>query len=345
MGGPAVQDVLVAVAAHQGTEGAEDLERNVALTDLRVASRQQRDDNRTKKNTRRKSEQPKFIRVATRFHQGRPLVVSFASPKGGVAKSTTSANFAAYVAKAAELSGMGDKVRVLLVDGDVANGNMALRLAHTLTPNMLDMVNHMDQLSAQGLKMDNWQRDISPFVLAHPKLPNMDILAAPDNPEVITQLKQEDLNNMMAAWAQFYQVVVFDCGTQITEFTNCAWLSYSSQVYLMVEPELACLNSTTEFVKRARKGQLITPDVCRVVCIRADMDLGDIPTNQIVGDVFSFVPHTRQFYWADFHRDAIEAGNSGELLTLDSAEYAEAMTPVVRSALESYEQDFKAFGI
>ena len=338
---PLVQDVLVAVAAHEGTEGSEDLARNVALSDLRTAAKMQREDGRrTQKNTRKKSSAPKFIRVATRFHPGRPLVAAFASPKGGVAKSTTSANFAAYIAKAAELSGMGDKVRVLLVDGDVANGNMALRLAHTLTPNMLDMVNHMDELAAHNQKMDNWQRDISPFVLAHPKLPNMDILAAPDNPEVITQLRQEDLDGMMRAWAQFYQVVVFDCGTQITEFTNCAWLNYSSQVYLMVEPELACLNSTSEFVKRARKGQLITPDVCRIICVRADMDIGDLNTQQAVGDVFSFIPPQRQFYWPDFHRDAIEAGNSGELLTLDSADYADSLTPVVKGALEVYEQDF-----
>lgn len=271
---------------------------------------------------------------------GQPLVMSFTSTKGGVGKTTTAANVAAYIAKAAEISDAADRCRVLLVDGDLANGNLAQRVAQASTPNMVDLINHADWLKMSETEISDRTRDIEPFVLAHPTVTNLDILAAPDNPEVISQLVDEDLDAMMRAFADFYQVVIFDTGTQITEWTNCAWLKYSSQVYLMVEPEVACLNSTAEYAKRARKLNLITPDVCRVVCIRADMDIGDISTQEIVGDLFSFVPPQKQFYVADFHRDAIESGNAGEFLTLDSAEYAAALTPIVRSSLESYERDF-----
>lgn len=333
----------MAVAAKEGPEAVDSLQANVTITDIRSAARQDIEENkRTKKNTRKGKSKPQFLRITNRFAPGRPLVVSFTSPKGGVAKSTTAANYAAYIAKAAELSGEGDNVRVLLVDGDVANGNLALRVAQRLKPNLLDMVIHMDELHKAGGSMENFERDVAPYVLAHPKISNLDILAAPENPEVISQLRQEDLNALMSCWAQMYSVVVFDTGTQINEFTNCAWLSYSSQVYLMTEPELACLNSTLEYAKRARKVNLITPDVCRIICVRADMEIGDIPPEEFVGDVFSFVPPNRQFYWPDFHRDAISAGNAGEFLTLDSAEYAKALTPVVRQSLDSYERDFNA---
>jgi len=335
------EDVLIAVASREGHEGEDNLQANVTMTDIRSAAKQDIEANkRTKKNTRKGKNKPQFLRITTQFAPGRPLVVSFTSPKGGVAKSTTAANYAAYIAKAAELSGEADNVRVLLVDGDIANGNLALRVAQRLKPNLLDMVIHMDELTKAGAQMDNFERDVSPFVLGHPKISNLDIMAAPENPEVITQLRQEDLNALMSCWAKMYQVVVFDTGTQINEFTNCAWLSYSSQVYLMTEPELACLNSTLEYAKRARKVNLITPDVCRIICVRADMEIGDIPPEEFVGDVFSFVPPNRQFYWPDFHRDAISAGNAGEFLTLDSAEYAKALTPVVRQSLDAYEKDF-----
>jgi Flp pilus assembly CpaE family ATPase len=336
---PKVQDVLVAVAQKEGPDGASNLQTNVAITDIRSAAKEQlQGQKRTKKNTRNKKNAPQFLRINTRFSPGRPLVVAYTSPKGGVAKSTTAANYAAYIAKAAELSNAGDSVRVLLVDGDVANGNLALRVSKRLSPNMLDMINHMDQLN--GAPMDNWQRDIGPFVLAHPKIANLDVLAAPDNPNVIDQIHQSDLDTLMKSWAQFYQVVVFDTGTQITEFTNCAWLNYSSQVYLMVEPELACLNSTSEYAKRSRSFGLLAPDECRVVCVRADMEIGDITPEQIVSEIFSFVPPERQFYWPDFHRDAIAAGNAGEFLALESAEYAAALTPLVRQSLLSYEQEY-----
>ena len=335
------QDVLVAVAEKEGPEAENNLQANVVMTDICVAAKQEMENNkRTKKNTRKGKNQPKFLRINTRFAPGRPLVVSFTSPKGGVAKSTTAANYAAYIAKAAELSGVSDQVRVLLVDGDVANGNLALRVAQRLKPNLLDMVVHMDELHKAGAQMTDFERDISPFVLGHPKISNLDILAAPENPEVIAQLRQEDLDELMSCWAQMYNVVVFDTGTQINEFTNCAWLRYSSQVYLMTEPELACLNSTLEYTKRAQKVNLITPDVCRVICVRADMEIDNISPQEFVSEVFSMVPPNRQFYWPDFHRDAISAGNAGEFLTLDSAEYAAEMTAVVKQSLSSYEQDF-----
>jgi MinD-like ATPase involved in chromosome partitioning or flagellar assembly len=265
------------------------------------------------------------------------LVLSVTSPKGGVGKSTTSANLAAYFSKAAELSERKD-VRVLLVDGDVANGNLALKVAHRLEPNMLDLLEHMDKVIEQNGTLDSYQRDVAPFVLGHPKISNLDILAAPDNPDVIGQIEHEDLQYLMQIFARFYQIIIFDTGTQIVEHTNCAWLAFSSQVYLMVEPELACLQSTREYAMRAEYLDLLTTDVYRLVMIRADMEIANMDPRKIASDVFSFISPDKVFLIPDFHRDAIETGNAGEFLTLDSAEYAAALTPLVQASLESYTQ-------
>jgi len=335
-----VQDVLVAIADRIEDGQAQTVGTDTILSHMRSDAQERRVNTRTKKNTRRKGAVPQFLRITTRFLPGRPLVISVFSPKGGVGKSTTAANLAAYIAKAAEQSGEAENCRVLLVDGDVANGNLALRVAKTLQPNMLDMINHVDKLKENRMNLDDWERDIGPWVLAHPRISNLDILAAPDNPEVLSDLVQSDLDTLMRAFAQFYQVIIYDCGTQLTEWTNCAWLNYASQVYLMVEPEIACLASTAENVERARMMNLITPDVCRVVCIRSDMDLGQLKAQDVIGEMFSYVVPTKQFYMPDFHRDAIEAGNAGEFLTLDSPEYAESLTQIVRHSLESYEKDF-----
>ncbi len=330
------QDILVMMADH-GPDSQATVRQEVAFGKIREGARQSK-SSRTKKKTKGKGT-PRFLDISTRFIEQIPLVICVTSPKGGVGKSTSAANLAALFAKSAQASGRSD-IRVLLVDGDVANGNWALRVAQRLEPNMLDMLIHKDELQQRNMEMDDYKRDIGKWVLAHPDLDNLDILAAPDNPEVLGEIDQRDLKELMAAWARHFQIIVIDSGTQIVEQPNQAWMSFASQVYLMVEPEIACLQVTAEFVKRAQMFKLLTREKCRVVCIRADMDLADLDPQKVISEVFSFVPADRQFFVPDFHRDGIEAANAGEFLVLESADYARHMLPIAKAALEAYERDY-----
>lgn len=335
-----VQDALRAVGQRSGTT-SEALDQGIALGDLVAQTREGRREERSKRKNKRRG-RPQFLPVRNVFRPNAPLVVTFTSPKGGVGKSTTAANYAGYMAMAAHLSGLGDQVRVLLVDGDVANGNVALRVAQKLSPNMVDLLDHMDNVRKSDPSVEylqDYQRDIKPWMLSPvANIPNLDVLAAPENPDVINVINQSDLEFLMRTFAHHYQVVVFDSGTQIIEHTNMAWMYFSDQVYCMVEPEIACLQMTAEHIKRAKKLKLLQYERCRVVCIRADLPLHNMNAQKVVGDLFSVIPPTRQFFIQDFHASGIDTANAGELLVLEDAEYAAALTDLIKASLESYER-------
>lgn len=336
---PEAIDLLAAMAQSGGEKRAERAQTQETLQLVREQAKSGRSDKRTHKNTRRKSdEQIQLFPVTTRFISGRPLVITFTSPKGGVAKSTTAASMAGYLAKSGELS--GNPVRVLLVDGDVANGNLALRVAKTLRPNMLDMLQNVDNVKASGQQWGtDFARDIAPFVLVDERVPNLALLAAPENASVINEITQQDLEDMVGAFARFYDVIIFDSGTQIVEHTNCAWLAFASQVYLMMEPEISCLHQTAEYAARAVGLNLLTEDRFRSVMIRADMDLEGMDPQKVIAEMFPYIAPDKQFYIPDFHRDGIATANAGEILSLESQDYATSITRMVQSALESYERE------
>ncbi len=338
-------DLLAAASASEGGTGALELQQEVALTSMREQARaglerSAQGSGRKGKKSKRRGGPDLWPVSGVHFRDGDPLIVTFTSPKGGSGKSTTAANYAAYVAESARRGGLESSVRVLLVDGDVANGILALRLAKRIEPNMLDLLNHMDKVRAEeGRELSDFRTDIAPFVLAPEGLPNLDVLAAPDNPEVLDQITQQDLEQLRDLFARHYQVIVFDAGTQITEHTNCAWMYFARQVFLMVEPELTCLHKAGVYVERAKDADLLSYDRCRAVMIRADVAVEGMDPREVISSVFSYIPPDRAFFIPDFYAESVAAASAGELLALEFPEYADSITPIVRSSLEDYEAD------
>ncbi len=257
-----------------------------------------------------------------------PLIVTFTGTVGGISKTTTTLNYGAFLAKSAELS--GSPMRVLVFDGDVENGNLSLRIGGQIKPNMLDMLIHMNKHG----KIEEYE-EMQQFVFSHPRIKNLDILPSPESVDIIDQLEDDDLNDTVVTLARFYDVIVIDTGTQITERTNQAWLAFSNQVYLMVEPDIAGMQSALTYSNRLRKLGIVVPDRFRLIITKSDIK-AEINPQEAVKRIFDWIPDHKIFSIKDYQQDMLAISNIGDFLVLESPDYAEEILNIARRSLEDY---------
>jgi hypothetical protein len=106
----------------------------------------------------------------------------------------------------------------------------------------------------------------------------------------------------------------------------------------MVEPDIACLQSTLTYAKRVRKLNLVSPERFRVVMIRSDIPAQIDPVKS-VEKLFSWVPENKMFFIKDYQRDTYVMGNIGDFLVLESGEYASEILEIAKSSLSQYDTD------
>jgi len=278
---------------------------------------------------------------------GSSLIITVTSPKGGVGKSTTSLAMGAYMAETGrtmfEKGEISRMPRVLVFDGDVANGNLAIRVANKMSPNLYDLIEYCDRTGAAPAVYtsdDMSEAAMLDFVLHHASIPNLNIMAAPENPEAFNDYTVEDYERVLAILQSFYDIIIIDSGTEVVMPSNQVWLRYAHQVFLLTVPERAALNSAGKYarlVTRAAKDRpvLVTADKFNIVMMQADADLGFKP-EYAISTTFPWASQDHVFYFADFYREAARANNRQSFLSLEDPAYSKEISKLLKAAFKNY---------
>lgn len=302
--------------------------------------------------------------------KGSPLIIAVYSPSGGTGKSSTAMNLAAATALSARAVAearqrKGEQVavpRVAIVDGDVVRGSLLIRLMNKLKPNMHTLQLYLDEREEQGFTGPaRWpssyddasagEKAMREFVHWPEALPNLNLLAAPDEPDKYFDFGESEYHEILQLLGRFYDVIVIDCGTEIVMPSQRAWLSHAHQVFIVTKPEVDRLWNAQKdvyyMIKRRyhpednlQEGPLLPPlvteDKIAVVMNSFDIDSGLDPEIAMERNFARVIDKRNFFYIPHLESEMTKANNSGRFLVMENTEYAKVINAMLKHTFRRY---------
>jgi MinD-like ATPase involved in chromosome partitioning or flagellar assembly len=303
---------------------------------------------------------------------GTPLIATIFSPSGGVGKSSTAMNLAVYIAAIADA--MAKQVsttdqparvpRVLLLDGDVVQGSLALRLKHEVTPSMHTLMLYLDDRFEAGfVGADRWprvysdavpgERSMRDFVMWPETLPNLNLLAAPDDPDLFYDFGPKEYREILQLLSKYYDVIIIDAGTEIVMESNRAWLQHANEVFLITAPEIDRIYNASKAARYIATSRthpqddspdpkklppLVTADRLSVVMTRFDTDVG-IDPEMLMDESFPWLKDRpdQKFAVPDVAQEMTRANNTGRFLVLEDPAYAKVIGRIAKHLFARYD--------
>jgi MinD-like ATPase involved in chromosome partitioning or flagellar assembly len=303
--------------------------------------------------------------------RGTPLIGTIYSPSGGVGKSSTAMNLAAYIANTAAIMAKkkmdkgeeGVRVpRVVVVDGDLVRGSLSLRLAFRVSPSIHDLMTYLDEREDQGIRgQDRWpthyddappgEKSMRDFVMWRTDMPNLNLLAAPEEPDLFYDFGEAEYREILQLLGKFYDVIIIDSGTEIIMDSQRSWLQHAHEVFLITAPEVDRIYNAAKDARYIAKSRphpkdirdnppllppLATPDKISLVMTRYDLDSGLDPET-VIDDYFKWLSKDRRFFVPDFSREILKANNAGEFLVRQNSEYAKMIGQLAKHLFSRYD--------
>lgn len=160
--------------------------------------------------------------IRTQAGLSRPNTISIISPKGGVGKTTNT--FLVGNLLATHL-----KLRVIAVDANPDFGTLA-----ALAPDELRSDKTLAELMADWDRLQT-AAALRPYVSQLGS--GLHLLAAPQRPELMDRLQPEMYGQLLAFLGQFYDVILLDCGTGITDPLAKFAIERADQLVVITTPE------------------------------------------------------------------------------------------------------------
>lgn len=299
---------------------------------------------------------------------GMPLIAAVYSPSGGVGKSSYSTNLGALTAAIGQAMVQSGKLprepRVLVLDGDIMAGSLAVRLVGEFKPNMHTLQLYTDAREEAGFTGNSaWpsvyatedapagEQALQQFIFKNGELPNLDLLAAPDVPDKYFDFGPVEFHHMLQFLGSFYDVIIVDCGTEMLAETQRAWLTHAHQVFLittLLNDRLFNAQKAVRYMVKRRphpqdrreQPELLPPLATRekiaVVLSKADADTGLDPEESMKLNFGRFTDPENWIYVPDVQKEMDKAINTGRHLVLENQVYAKSITQMVEHMFRRY---------
>ena len=162
--------------------------------------------------------------------QGKIIIVY--SPKGGTGCTTIATNLA--------LALLNDDKKVLLVDGGMQFGDVAVFLNEPVKNSIIDLIIRADELDA----------DVIDNVLIKHNTTDLRILAAPPRPEMAEKATGDQFAKVMNYMRDQFHYIVIDTASYLSEFVQSA-LEISDVIVLITTQDIPSIKNSSLFLTLA----------------------------------------------------------------------------------------------
>lgn len=272
-----------------------------------------------------------------------PLILTCYSPSGGVGKSSTAANLAAYINASAEL--FAEEKRILVLDGDIFQGSLLLRQGSKLEPSLSDLKPYFEKFfesdestrDTEGIRKSYDEMSSILFGSSKGKTLNhfvhefdgMYFLGAPHYANDFKDWTEEDYSNLLDVLGCFYDVIVIDTGVDIEHPSQQAWLKNSDEIFVVTFPDIERLYKMSRTFSKLRdmfaqpNGPTRLENVSVVITnstVKAGIDL-----EVVLDHLLPWMRKDQKFLLPDVTKEMLWANSRSEFLIDSHKEYSEAI--------------------
>ena len=165
-------------------------------------------------------------KTSTPASQGR--IIQVYSPKGGAGTTTLAVNLA--------LALHSPKTKTILVDGNLQYGDVALFLNEVGYHSILDLTPRVDDLD----------QDVIATVIATHQQSGLDILIAPNRPELADKVSGEEFFKVLQFLRRIYSYVVVDSTTALNDITLSV-MDATDIILLVLTQDIAAIKNARLF--------------------------------------------------------------------------------------------------